>query len=286
MTWARLDDSFPDHPKILGISDRAFRVHVSAICLSARLRSDGLVATASQKQLRATPKVVRELLDAGLWEDAEGGFIIHDYLKYNPSRESIEAKSEARAESGRSGGRASAARRGASAGILAEGIAVASAVGQANGQAFASSKTEALAEPPARPHPSQPVPSPAASQSSAAASAAAAGPDEPDEDAIRDAITAWTEATGTLASSLVGDQIAGWLTDYPRPWVLDAIRETGLAGAKSAKYADAILQRWRTEGRDTPKAAPKPQAAPVARFWPNEVAEMEAERARRQAVAK
>lgn len=119
-----------------------------------------------------------------------------------------------------------------------------------------------------------------------AATSAAAGTDEPDEDAIRDAITAWTEATGTLASSLVGDQIAGWLTDYPRPWVLDAIRETGLAGAKSAKYADAILKRWRTEGRDTPKAAPKPTAAPVARFWPNEVAEMEAERARRQAVAK
>jgi hypothetical protein len=43
MTWVRLDDQFPDHPKVVNLSDRAFRLHVWGICYSARFLTDGLI---------------------------------------------------------------------------------------------------------------------------------------------------------------------------------------------------------------------------------------------------
>lgn len=108
MAWVKMDDSFPDHPKIAALSDRAFRLHVSAMCLCARSMTDGHVPSAWMKRLGTTTKLIAELRDHKLWDDAEGGFQIHDFLKYNPSREQVENRREERAESGRKGGLAKA----------------------------------------------------------------------------------------------------------------------------------------------------------------------------------
>lgn len=92
MTWARLDDSFAEHPKVGRLSDTAFRAHVTAICYSARLLTDGFVPDAA---VRAYPrKAVEELRKIGLWErDSDGsGWWLHDYLDYNPTRERVLAK--------------------------------------------------------------------------------------------------------------------------------------------------------------------------------------------------
>lgn len=92
MTWARLDDSFAEHPKVGRLSDAAFRAHVTAICYSARLLTDGFVPDAA---VRAYPrKAVEELRKIGLWErEPDGsGWWLHDYLDYNPTRERVLAK--------------------------------------------------------------------------------------------------------------------------------------------------------------------------------------------------
>lgn len=86
MTWAKLDDSFPEHPKVVVLSDAAFRVHVTALCYCARLLTDGFVPTATVRTVK--PKILRELL-ADLWEPIEGGYIIHDYLDWNGSKASV-----------------------------------------------------------------------------------------------------------------------------------------------------------------------------------------------------
>lgn len=91
MTWVRLDDTMPLHHKVLPLSDGAFRVHVEAICHAARAETDGHVTTALAKALGWTKRTA-ELVTAGLWEVAEGGWVIHDYLSYNPSREQLEEK--------------------------------------------------------------------------------------------------------------------------------------------------------------------------------------------------
>lgn len=105
MVWVRMDDGFDEHPKVLGLSDKAFRAHVSAMCYCARRLTDGVVPTARIKARQA-----RELIEAGLMSEQEGGYLIHDWLDFNPSKEQVESKRIKRQEAGRRGGKAKANR--------------------------------------------------------------------------------------------------------------------------------------------------------------------------------
>src|SRR3990167_8067514 len=91
MPWVKLDDSFPDHPKVAEISDAAFRGYITSLCYASRFLTDGFVPSAMAKRF-APAKVINELIERALWEPTELGIRIHDYLQYNPDRESILAK--------------------------------------------------------------------------------------------------------------------------------------------------------------------------------------------------
>jgi len=110
MAWARLDDRFPNHPKVLALNNAEFRLHVSAICYCCDQLTDGHVASCVPKSLPSAPRAGR-LLDAirnlervGLWDRTDDGWIVHDFLDWNPSAEQVKAKKAARAEAGRRGG--------------------------------------------------------------------------------------------------------------------------------------------------------------------------------------
>lgn len=100
MPWVKLDDHFPDHPKVDTLSDGAFRLHVAGLCHCARMLTDGFVAY--ERVPRLVPKFrrgqVEELVTAGVWESSDGGWSIHDYLVYNPSRAKVLADRAAAAE--------------------------------------------------------------------------------------------------------------------------------------------------------------------------------------------
>lgn len=100
MSWVKLDDGFPEHQKVDRLSDRAFRLHVAALCHCGRNLTDGLVDAGRPRRLvqRYRPALVLELVDAGLWDEVEEGWEIHDYLRYNPSKEKVVAEREAAAE--------------------------------------------------------------------------------------------------------------------------------------------------------------------------------------------
>ena len=92
MTWLRIDDKFCKHEKIEHLSDRAFRLHVSALCLCADELTDGRISERALRQLAAlvrmssSAKYVTELIAANLWSVHDrGGWKINDYLDYNPS---------------------------------------------------------------------------------------------------------------------------------------------------------------------------------------------------------
>ena len=53
---------------------------------------------------------VRQLINAGLWVELDGGYAFHDWHNYQPSSDAAAAKREARAAAGRKG---AAARWGA-----------------------------------------------------------------------------------------------------------------------------------------------------------------------------
>src|SRR3989442_1137875 len=89
--WVKLDDSFAEHPKILALSDAAFRLHVRALCYCGRYLTDGLIPRSFVGGSRAW----RELLAAGLWDThAEGGWQIHDWLDYQPTRDAVTQRRE------------------------------------------------------------------------------------------------------------------------------------------------------------------------------------------------
>lgn len=87
MTWVQLDDGFDEHPKILGLSDAAFRLHVRAICYSNRRLTDGRVPSAFVRG-----KLPAELMAAGCWEKNADGWVLHDYLDWNRSAEQVAAE--------------------------------------------------------------------------------------------------------------------------------------------------------------------------------------------------
>jgi hypothetical protein len=93
VSWLRIDDGFAEHPKVVELSDRAFRLHVAALCFCTRNLTDGVLSDRSVKVVCAltssTKKHVGELREAGLWIAIPDGFTVKDFLEYNPSAEKV-----------------------------------------------------------------------------------------------------------------------------------------------------------------------------------------------------
>lgn len=91
MTWLKIDDRFAEHPKVIGLSANAFRLHVAALCRCAAHLTDGRVSERDVRVLMPIcgvptwKRYVNELVSAGLWRPEAHGWSINDYLDYNPS---------------------------------------------------------------------------------------------------------------------------------------------------------------------------------------------------------
>lgn len=100
MPWVRLDDRFPSHRKVALLSDRAFRLYVSALCWSSENLTEGRILDRELPvitRIRGTRAAAKELHDAGLWDRTENGWVVHDYLEYNPDRSRVQAERAANA---------------------------------------------------------------------------------------------------------------------------------------------------------------------------------------------
>lgn len=102
--YIRVDVLLPEHPKIEGLSDKAFRALMTLWCYCGRQRSDGIVTAKQWKKW--PPKVRNELILAGLAHqmDIGGGCVMHDFTGpdgHQRSRQEIEEASEARSEKAR-----------------------------------------------------------------------------------------------------------------------------------------------------------------------------------------
>jgi hypothetical protein len=121
MTWAKLDDKFLDHPKLAAVGVLGFALQTKAILYCARHLTDGFLAAESAAALIATvsgPGVAKGargidwpalMVAAGLWDQTEGGYLVHDYLEYNPTKEEADARRETNRTVRVAGGRARAA---------------------------------------------------------------------------------------------------------------------------------------------------------------------------------
>lgn len=107
MPWANLDDQFPKHPKVVGLSDSAFRLHVSGICYCAQYLTDGLIDAKAIPLLvpKFQRKALDQLIDRGMWIPLMDGaaYEVHDYLQWNRSREEVMAERERKSKAGKKG---------------------------------------------------------------------------------------------------------------------------------------------------------------------------------------
>lgn len=87
-----LDPSMVEHPKIRRLSAAAFRLHMRAVFYAFRCRTNGFVDEAMLRELATVRRwrhLVDELRDAALIHEVAGGWEIHDYLDWQPSREDV-----------------------------------------------------------------------------------------------------------------------------------------------------------------------------------------------------
>ena len=111
MAWAKVCDTLHSHPKARRAGLPALGLHLLALSYCGAYLTDGFVDQPwLDERLRGRERrLPGQLVDAGLWEPAEGGFLVHDFLDLNPSREEIERRRRDRADAGRKGGLAKAA---------------------------------------------------------------------------------------------------------------------------------------------------------------------------------
>lgn len=86
MAW--IDNRIWAHPKLIGLSDRAWRIYVSAIAYSSGFLTEGRLSPVQQRAIGVTPRVKKELIQAGLWHEIGREIGIHDWEEHNAKRES------------------------------------------------------------------------------------------------------------------------------------------------------------------------------------------------------
>ena len=114
MAYIRLDDRFPDHPKIARAGPEAAYLYVCGLCYCNRYLTDGFIPAAVVPRLVPyTPEQIQQtvstLLDACLWHvssksTANAGYDVHGYLEYQSSRASVMDVRTARQAAGKAGG--------------------------------------------------------------------------------------------------------------------------------------------------------------------------------------
>jgi hypothetical protein len=109
MSWVKVDDGFPRHPKVFVAAglvkphgySRVLSMALQGNCYASSSLSDGFLPLEAVKRFHdSSPiQVAKALVKAKLWEDGDGGYVIHDYLDYNPS--AVEVKQKRQRDSAR-----------------------------------------------------------------------------------------------------------------------------------------------------------------------------------------
>lgn len=112
-TFIKLDDHIDENPKVVSLSDTAFRLYVTGLCYCSRNQTDGLIPKPMANRLvnKGGERLAFDLIKEQLWEDKGDSYYIPDYLEHQRSRSEIEALREAKREAGASGGKASGRSR-------------------------------------------------------------------------------------------------------------------------------------------------------------------------------
>ncbi len=93
--FVRVDHGMPENPKIIGLSNAAFRLYIEAICWCSRQETDGKIPAAMMRRLGPV-KAATELVTATLLDSIKVGYEVHDYLDFQRSSKEIRTYRDAR----------------------------------------------------------------------------------------------------------------------------------------------------------------------------------------------
>ncbi|HEX9565593.1 MAG TPA: DnaD domain protein [Gemmatimonadaceae bacterium] len=247
MPWVRLDDHFDQNPKIAQVGPLGLALWVTGLAYCNRNLTDGFIPWSVARTMVSwdwlditEPKnaergyqiasasrtcgmrgddidsdyVIALLVVAGLWDEVDGGFQIHDYGDFQPTKAQVEAERAAKQAAGQAGGQASAQARAK--------------------QRLEQNSTTTQAKSKPDPVP-DPVPDPNPQTDPAAAATARA-------------LRAYEDCAGSLTQS-VSERITSEIAEGTSiEWIVAACEEAALSNGRNWKYIERILDRWKREG--------------------------------------
>lgn len=103
MPWVRIDDHFPDHPKVVSAGPIAAWLFVAGLCYCNRFLTNGfipinqidrLVPLDERRDVSESPQqLTKRLVSLALWTETTKkgvrGVLVHDYLKYQVSKAQV-----------------------------------------------------------------------------------------------------------------------------------------------------------------------------------------------------
>lgn len=97
MTWANVDDLFPEHPKVLAAGGDAAWLYICGLCFTNRNLTEGRIPKAVVPRLsdrKGASRLAGRLVEVGLWHEDGDAYVIHDWEKYNEGAEKVKARKE------------------------------------------------------------------------------------------------------------------------------------------------------------------------------------------------
>lgn len=242
MGWSKLDDAVFGHHKFLAAGPDGVTMWMMALAYANRYSTDGFipdVTVPALYPLRHPAKVAQQLVTVGLFERVEGGFVVHDYLDYNPSAIEVKERREAerlRKQAQRSAG-ASASDRGTNGRYVSQELSHRDTDRTPGGVPPGVPVVVAEVSSATRPVPSRPSQNP--SQSNSDLRPPKQPPDEDDED---DGASLWTDlAQGDLAMAVGRGEVIN----------------------KPAAYVAKVAADRRRRGDRNPQVVSKPKPSPA-----------------------
>lgn len=86
--WFKLDDRFGNHPKVVQAGNAAIGLWCRCGTYCGEHLTDGHIP-AEIARMYGTPREIQTLLTTGLWVQNGTGYVMPDYLEFNPSKEQV-----------------------------------------------------------------------------------------------------------------------------------------------------------------------------------------------------
>jgi hypothetical protein len=98
MTWAKLDDGFWMHPKVVMAGNEAAGIFCRCLSYCGKYLTDGRIPAEVALSIAGSQKTLDRVVTTGLLQSLPhtGDYAVRDYSHYNPLRDEVEARREER----------------------------------------------------------------------------------------------------------------------------------------------------------------------------------------------